>query len=58
MDEETCKKCKTVKDTIRELNCEIAVSNSLYQELMERVDKIGKRIFKTKKEIDNLENGE
>ena len=58
MDEDKCNKCKTTKDVIRELNGEIAVANSLYQELIERVDKIGKRIFKVKTEVDNLENGE
>ncbi len=56
MDEETCNKCKTVKDTIRELNCDLAVTNSLYSELTERTDKIGRRIFELKKEIDNLED--
>ena len=51
-----CEKCKSTKDTIRELNREIAVANSLYAELTERTDSIGKRIFKVKKEIDNLED--
>lgn len=58
MDEEICNKCKTAKDAIREVNREIAVANSLYAELTERTDKIGKRIFELKKEINNLENGE
>jgi len=43
---------------IQDINREIAVANSLYQELIERVNKIGKRIFKIKSEINNLENGE
>ena len=43
---------------IYDINREIAVTNSLYQELIERVDKIGKRIFKVKNEVNNLENGE
>lgn len=43
---------------IQDINREIAVANSLYAELIERVDKIGKRIFKAKSETDNLEEGE